>query len=82
MLRRPAVSATLATAVLVALALPALGMRTALPGMEDLPRDLAVMQAYDRLEAAFPGGQEPGIVAVRAADVTAPAVADCSTSRP
>jgi RND superfamily putative drug exporter len=73
-LRRPAVALVLSAGVLVVLALPALGMRTALTGTDDLPRDLPVMQTYDRLQAAFPGGQLPAVVAVRAADVTAPAV--------
>jgi uncharacterized membrane protein YdfJ with MMPL/SSD domain len=75
-LRRPLVFAALATALLVALAIPALGMKTANSGIEDLPRDLPIMQTYDRLQAAFPGGQIPAVVAVTANDVTAPAVRD------
>jgi RND superfamily putative drug exporter len=70
-LRRPAVSAVAAAALLLVLASPALDMRTATAGTDDLPRDLPVMQAYDRMQAAFPGGQMPGVVVVRG-DVTAP----------
>ena len=73
-LRRPAVAAVLSAGVLAVMALPALGMKTALPSLDDLPSDLAVMKTYDRLQAAFPGGQLPGVIAVRAADVTTPAV--------
>jgi uncharacterized membrane protein YdfJ with MMPL/SSD domain len=73
-LARPAIALALATAALVALALPVLGLKTANSGVDDLPRDLAVMQAYDTMQAAFPGGQLPAVVAVKAADVTAPAV--------
>jgi RND superfamily putative drug exporter len=73
-LRRPALSAGVATAVLVAMAIPAFSMHTVLTGTDDLPRNLEVMKTYDRMEAAFPGGQIPAIVAVKAENVTAPDV--------
>lgn len=73
-LRRPAVSAVLATAVLLALAFPALGMRAVLSGTDDLPRSLPVMQVYDKMEASFPGGQIPAVVTIKGDDVTSPAV--------
>jgi uncharacterized membrane protein YdfJ with MMPL/SSD domain len=73
-LKRPVLSIVLAGGLLVALAIPALGMHTVNPGLAGLSRDLAVMQTYDRLDAAFPGGSEPAVVAIEAADVTAPAV--------
>jgi uncharacterized membrane protein YdfJ with MMPL/SSD domain len=74
-LKRPALSAVLATGVLVAMALPAFGMHTVLSGTDDLPRKLEVMQVYDRMQAAFPGGQIPAVVAIEAKDVTTPAIA-------
>jgi uncharacterized membrane protein YdfJ with MMPL/SSD domain len=73
-LRRPGVALVAASAVLIALAIPALGMKTANSGVDDLPRDLEVMQVYDRMQAAFPGGQIPAEVAIQADDVTTPAV--------
>jgi RND superfamily putative drug exporter len=73
-LARPKTSALAATAVLVAMALPAFGLKTGVPGTDSLPRDLAVMQTFDRIEAAFPGGPLPAIVAIKADDVTSPAV--------
>jgi RND superfamily putative drug exporter len=73
-LRRPVVSLVAATAVLLVLAFPALEMRTVNPGVAGLPRSLPIMQTYDRIQAAFPGGPLPAIVAVQAGDVTAPAV--------
>ena len=73
-LRRPGVSATVAAGTLAVLAAPALTMKTELPGVNDLPRSLAIMQTYDRIQQAFPGGPLPAIVAVEAEDVTAPAV--------
>jgi RND superfamily putative drug exporter len=74
-LRRPAISAVLATGVLVAMALPAFGMHTVLSGTDDYSRKLEVMQVYDRMQAAFPGGQVPAVVAIEAKDVTTPQIA-------
>ncbi len=71
-LARPLVSAAAATAVLVALALPALGMKTVVPGAEALPQDLPAVQTYNRLQAAFPGKQDPAIVVVKAPSVDTP----------
>ncbi len=51
---RPVVWGATATAVLVGLAVPALGMKTALGGVETLGSDLQVVQAYRQLEAAVP----------------------------
>jgi RND superfamily putative drug exporter len=74
-LRRPAISAGIAAAVLVALAIPAFSMHTKLTGTSDLPRKLEVMKVYDRMQAAFPGGQVPAVVTLEAADVTTPQIA-------
>jgi RND superfamily putative drug exporter len=73
-LRRPVLSIVLSAGLLIALAIPALGMHTVNPGVAGLPRSLPVIQTYDRLQAAFPGGAEPAVVAVEAANVKAPAV--------
>ena len=73
-LRRPLLSATAAFLALAALAIPALGMKTINTGLQGLPRDLPIMQTYDRLQAAFPGAPVPALVVVRAPDVGAPAV--------
>jgi uncharacterized membrane protein YdfJ with MMPL/SSD domain len=73
-LRRPLVSAVVSAGVLVALAVPALGMETSLGGNEDISRDLQVMQTYDRIQAAFPSEGSMEMVVVRADDVTSPEV--------
>jgi RND superfamily putative drug exporter len=73
-LKRPVLSVVLSAGLLVALAIPALGMHTVTPGVAGLSRSLPIMQTYDRLQAAFPGGSEPAIVAIEADDVNAPAV--------
>jgi putative drug exporter of the RND superfamily len=74
-LRRPWLSAIASAGVLVVLALPAFGMHTVLTGTDDLPRKLEVMKVYDRMQAAFPGGQIPAVVAIEAKDVTTPQIA-------
>ena len=78
-LRRPLVSAVAATAVLLALAYPALTLHTAISGLDALPRSLKEMQSYNKINDAFPGGATPAVVAI-AGDVSDPelqaAVAD------
>jgi RND superfamily putative drug exporter len=71
-LKRPALSAGIAGALLVALAIPAFSMHTVQTGTDDLPRKLEVMKVYDRMQAAFPGGEIPAVVAVEASDATSP----------
>ena len=68
-MRRPKLAAGLSAGLLVALALPALGMKTVLPGPEALPQDLAVVQTYNRLQTAYPGEQSPAIVVVKARSI-------------
>jgi RND superfamily putative drug exporter len=74
-LRRPALSAGLAVAALVVMAIPAFGLHTANSGANGLPKNIPIVHAYDRMQAAFPGDQEPAKVVVSAPDVTAPPVA-------
>ncbi len=72
--RRPWLSLVVSTGVLLALALPALGMRTVDPGMVGLPTNLPIMRTYDRIQHAFPGGPVPALVVVQAPNVDALAV--------
>jgi RND superfamily putative drug exporter len=73
-LRHPAVSLVASTGVLVALALPALGMHTVDPGLTGLPPNLPIMRTYAAIQQAFPGGPIPALVVVQAPDVTSPRV--------
>jgi uncharacterized membrane protein YdfJ with MMPL/SSD domain len=73
-LRRPLLAALVSAGVLVALALPALGMNTVLPGVEALPQNLSAVQTYKRLERAFPGEQAPAVVVVKARSIDDPKV--------
>jgi RND superfamily putative drug exporter len=69
-MRRPALSLAVSAGFLVALAIPALSMQTKVSGAEDLPRDIPVVQTYDRITAAFPGEAAGATVVVESEDVT------------
>ncbi|QEC47653.1 MMPL family transporter [Baekduia soli] len=73
-LRRPWLSAVAAATVLLVMALPVLHMHTADSGTDAIPRDQPVMKVYDRMQAAFPGGEIPAVVVLKAADVTSPRI--------
>src|SRR4051794_28202654 len=78
-LRHPLVSAAVATAFLVVLAIPTLHIHTASPGTDTLPQNLSVIKTYNKVQATFPGGPIPALVAVSANDVTAPEVSGAIT---
>ncbi|GAB3969934.1 MMPL family transporter [Plantactinospora veratri] len=73
-LRRPGISAALAAVTLLTLAAPLLGMRTAEEDITALKNPAPALGAFLRVKAAFPGGAEPAVVAIRADDVTTPAL--------
>ncbi|MDE3064885.1 MAG: MMPL family transporter [Acidobacteriota bacterium] len=70
----PVLSVVLSAGLLLALAAPAMHMRTVDPGSVGMPRDVPIMRTYDRIQAAFPGAPMSALVVVTAPDVTAPAV--------
>ncbi|HEX5782065.1 MAG TPA: MMPL family transporter [Solirubrobacteraceae bacterium] len=70
-LKRPLLSAVLAGGLLVALSVPALGIEFKEPGFEGYSRSQPVIQTYDRVQAAFPGGAVPAMTVIEADDVTA-----------
>src|SRR5262249_27510763 len=70
-LRRPALSAAIATTALLALAFPALQLHTQFPGFSDLPTSLGFAKTHDRIQTAFGdtqyvGEQTPAFIAVHA----------------
>jgi RND superfamily putative drug exporter len=73
-LRFPAISAALAVAVLVVLALPVRGIHTKLLSFTDLPRDIPIVKTFIEIQRAFPGAQTPAQVVVEAPNVRAPEV--------
>jgi RND superfamily putative drug exporter len=81
-LKKPLVSAVLATALLLAIAAPALQMKTQDMSVADLPSSLPILKTYNHLEKAFPSqGQLATVVYqndnVRSAESKA-AIADFS----
>jgi uncharacterized membrane protein YdfJ with MMPL/SSD domain len=74
-MRRPAISASLAAGLLIALAIPALGMTTTQSGPDDLPQDIPLMQKYNRYTDAFPDKVNVNEVVVEADDVRSGEVA-------
>jgi RND superfamily putative drug exporter len=68
-LRRPAIFLVLGVGVLVVMAIPAFSLHTVNTGVNGIPRDLPIMQTYDRIQAAFPGEPLSAIVAVQAPNV-------------
>ncbi|MER6276744.1 MMPL family transporter [Streptomyces sp900105245] len=74
-LARPLVSVAVAGGTLLAIAAPALGMKTQqLTLDQEFGDSLPIVQTYNRINDAFPGGSEPAQVVVRAKDIGAPEV--------
>ncbi|MFF4488626.1 MMPL family transporter [Streptomyces sp. NPDC001544] len=74
-LARPVVSVVVAVGALLAVAAPALGMKTSqLTLDQEFGDSLPIVQTYNRLNDAFPGGSEPAEVVVKAKDINAPEV--------
>src|SRR3954466_4608313 len=69
-LKRPLLSTVIAGGLLVALSVPALGIQFKNPGFDGYSRSQPVIQTYDRLQAAFPGGAVPATTVIKAQDVT------------
>jgi uncharacterized membrane protein YdfJ with MMPL/SSD domain len=75
-MRRPVVAAVTATAILGVVALPAMKLHTVQPGVDDYPKTMPILTAYQHIQQAFPGGPAPAHVAVQVDDVTAGPFAD------
>jgi RND superfamily putative drug exporter len=73
--RRPVVWGGAATIVLLALAVPALGMRIGQPTV-DLPVGNPVLQTVDRIQQAFPQSPSPAQVVVTGQDLSGPGMRD------
>jgi RND superfamily putative drug exporter len=73
-MRHPIVAIVIAGGALVALAIPALGMQTKLPGVESYDKDQPVIQTYLKVQKAFPAEADFATVVVKADDIKAPAV--------
>ncbi|MDN3351776.1 MMPL family transporter [Actinomadura sp. DC4] len=74
-LARPGIFALLAAGVLVVLAAPAVGMRTQSLGLDQqMSKGTPMVDAYQRITRAFPGGPAPAQVVVKATDIRSPQV--------
>ncbi|MGW1807540.1 MMPL family transporter [Streptomyces sp. NPDC002078] len=74
-LARPLVSVVVAAGALLAVAAPALGMKTQqLTLDQEFGKSLPIVQTYNHINDAFPGGSEPAQVVVKARDINAPEV--------
>ncbi|GAB1326776.1 MMPL family transporter [Streptomyces sennicomposti] len=74
-LARPVVGVVVAVGALLAVAAPALGMKTSqLTLDQEFGGSLPIVQTYNRVNDAFPGGSEPAQVIVSAKDIKAPEV--------
>jgi uncharacterized membrane protein YdfJ with MMPL/SSD domain len=74
-MRRPKLAVVLASGLLVALAVPAIGLDTGTPDTDQsLPQDEPVVQTYNRVKEAFPAETQALDVVVKAESVKAPAV--------
>jgi len=74
-LARPVLAVVVATGALLAVAAPAVGMKTQnLTLDQEFGDSLPIVQTYNRVNEAFPGGSEPAEVVVHADDINAPEV--------
>ncbi|MFJ4784877.1 MMPL family transporter [Streptomyces sp. NPDC088794] len=74
-LAKPLVAVLVAAGALLAIAAPALGMKTQnLTLDQEFGDSLPIVQTYNRVNDAFPGGSEPAEVIVQAKDINAPEV--------
>jgi RND superfamily putative drug exporter len=75
--RRPWTAAIVATAILLALAAPALGMRLGFPDAGNDPEDTMTRQAYDLISEGFgPGANGPLVIAAELPDASAKGTID------
>ncbi|MFC9630615.1 MMPL family transporter [Streptomyces mirabilis] len=71
-LAKPAVSLVVAAGALLAIAAPALGMKTQQLTLDkEFGNSLPIVGTYNRVNDAFPGGSEPAEVVVKAHDINA-----------
>jgi uncharacterized membrane protein YdfJ with MMPL/SSD domain len=68
-MRQPVLSILLAGGLLVALAIPALQLKSVTSGVEDLPQDIPVIQTYNTVKDVFPSEGVTATVVVEADDV-------------
>ena len=73
--KRPVLSVVLAAGALIALSIPALGMKTVVTGVDELDQSLPVIQTYNKVKEQFPANGVTASVVVEADDVSSGAAA-------
>ncbi|MEU1041211.1 MMPL family transporter [Streptomyces sp. NPDC005907] len=74
-LAKPGISLVVAAGALLAVAAPALGMKTEQLTLDkEFGDSLPIVATYNRVNEAFPGGTEPAEVIVKAQDINSPEV--------
>ena len=74
-MRRPGIALVLAGGLLVALSLPALGLKSVTSNIDELPQDIPVIVTYNKVKDTFPAEGVTTTVVVEANDVRSGAVA-------
>ena len=70
-MRRPVLSLLVAGGALVALAIPALGLRSVTSGVDEMPDDIPVIQTYNKVKKVFPQEGVTASVVMEVPDVQA-----------
>ena len=70
-MRRPVVSLLVAGGALVALAIPALGLKSVTSGVDEMPDDIPVIQTYNKVKKVFPQEGVTATVVMEVPDVQA-----------
>lgn len=70
-MRRPLLSLLVAGGALVALAIPALGLKSVTSGVDDMPNDIPVIQTYNKVKKVFPQEGVTASVVMEVPDVQA-----------
>ena len=70
-MRRPGLSLVVTGALLIALALPALGMKSVTSAIDQLPQDLPVIVTYNKVKEVFPQEGTTATVVMKVDDVKA-----------
>jgi uncharacterized membrane protein YdfJ with MMPL/SSD domain len=73
-LRHPIPAILLSAGFLLTLCGVALQLKTVVPGADSYPESLPVVKTYRKMQAAFPGGETPAAIVIKADNVRSPQV--------
>jgi uncharacterized membrane protein YdfJ with MMPL/SSD domain len=73
-LRYPVPAIVLSAGLLVGLCVIALQLKTVVPGADTYPQTLPAVKTFNKMQKAFPGGQNPAGVVIKAPNVRTPQI--------